>query len=530
MSNLIGSKPFPRLALCMAVSLWAQTAFAALDIAIVGGRVVDPESGLDAVRNVGIEDGRIVAVSSEPLEAERIIDAGGRVVAPGFIDMHAHGQSILGGRVQALDGVTTALDLEAGSLPIADFYAQAGIEGRPINYGVSVNWAYARIAVFQQTQPEANPGWFFEHFGSLEWQRDLADDTQLQAVSDMVEQGIREGGLGVGVLLGYAPGTGRHEYYQISALAADYDVPTFTHARYLSMIEPESSFEAMAEIVAAAAGTGVQAHIVHLNSISLRDIDAIGALLAGARERGLRISTEAYPYGAGSTGIGAAMFRGPHWRERIGGATAASFEVDGERLDEARLAQLQKEQPGKEAVIHFLETERAADQAYLDQAVLFPEGVIASDGMGWMAGDKPVTDTAWPLPPTARNHPRSAGAYSRFLRQYVRESEKLSLLEAIERVSYGPARILQDAVPQMRRKGRIQPGADADIVVFDLAEITDNATYAEPAQVSTGFDYVLVNGVPLVDGGRLDTAVLPGKAIRNPVRDTPVPGDSGVRR
>ena len=503
--------------------IFASAALANLDIAIIGGRVVDPESKLDALRNIGIRDGKIAAVTTAPLQARRVIDANGRVVAPGFIDMHAHGQSILAGRMQAMDGVTTALDLEGGSLPIANFYARAEQEGRAINYGVSVNWAYARIAVFLDTEPEANAGWFFKHFNAPQWQRETADEQQLGDILSMVEEGLQEGGLGIGVLLGYAPDSGREEYYRVSELAARYGVPTYTHGRYLSMIEPGSSFEGVAEIVAAAAGTGVHAHIVHLNSTSLREIDAIGGLIRGARERGLRISTEAYPYGAGSTGIGAAMFRGPQWRERVGGASAASFEVDGKRLSEAELERLQRDNPGKEAVIHFLEADHAEDRAYLDQAVLFPGGVIASDAMGWMIDGRPAPDRAWPAPAQARSHPRSAGAYSRFLRHYVREEGKLSLLEAIERVSYGPARILQEGVPQMRRKGRIQAGADADIVVFDLEAVTDNATYAEPAQTSSGFDYVLVGGVPLVDEGRLDTEVLPGQAVRNAVRGAPAP-------
>ena len=88
-------------------------------------------------------------------------------------------------------------------------------------------------------------------------------------------------------------------------------------------------------------------------------------------------------------------------------------------------------------------------------------------------------------------------------------------MEAIERISYGPAKILQDSVPQMRKKGRIQVGADADIVVFDLETVSDKATYAYPAQASVGFDYVIVNGTPLVEKGKLNTNVLPGRPIRN---------------
>lgn len=497
------------------VLLACRAAAAPLDIAILGGRVVDPESGLDAVRNVGIRDGEIVSVTEAPLEAARTINAAGLVVSPGFIDMHAHGQTILAGRVQALDGVTTALELESGVLPVAGYYERLAQEGRPINYGASVNWGNARIAEFLGKEPRDDLAFFMENFDNPRWQEEIATPEQLAAIRERVQRGLDEGGLGIGFLLGYAPGSGRKEYYAMTEMAAENGVPTFTHARYLSMLEPGSSFEGMAEIVAAAAGTGAQAHIVHLNSISLRDIDLIGGLIREARAAGVNLSTEAYPYGAGSTGIGAAMFRGPNWRERAGGLSAASFDVGGERLSEAEFERLQAEAPGTATVVHFLDLENPEDRAHLDKSVLFPGGVIASDGGEWLIDGEPVDASTWPLPEQAWSHPRSAGTYARFLRRYVRETGAVPLLEAIRRVSYGPASLLQEAVPQMRRKGRLQAGADADVVVFDLERVTDNATYAKPARVSSGMDYVIVNGQVLVDDGVLDVSRLPGRAIRN---------------
>jgi N-acyl-D-glutamate deacylase len=497
---------------------------AAYDIAINGGRVVDPASGLDAVRHIGIAGDRIVAVSETPLDAARVIDATGKVVSPGFIDLHAHGQSALAARVQALDGVTTALELEGGELPVAAWYDSAAKQGRPINYGASVAWAHARIATMVGISPGGDPEYFRSAFGDPRWQTQIADPAQLQQILDQVRAGLDEGGLGIGILLGYAPGTSRKEYHALTALAAERAVPTFTHARYLSMLEPRSSFEGMAEIVAAAASTGAHAHIVHFNSISLRDIDSIAPLIAGAQRRGVRITTEAYPYGAGSTGIGAAMFRGPDWRERVGGVTAANFDVNGRRLTEDEFARLQEEAPGTGTVVHILELEDPADRAVLDRAVLFPGGVIASDGGDWLLDGKLVPPQTWPLPEDAWSHPRSAGTFARFLRMYVREARAIPLLEAIDRVSYGPARILEESVPQMRRKGRLQPGADADIVVFDLERVGDRATYETPARTSTGIEYVLVNGAVLVADGVLDPQAMPGRAIRNAPRTATDPG------
>jgi len=487
------------------------------DLLIAGGRVVDPETGLDDVRYVAVGGDKILAVSETPVACTRTIDASGRVVAPGFVDMHAHGQDILAARVQALDGVTTALELEAGVLPLDDYYNRLAEEGRPINYGASVNWANARIATFAGEEPQASLEWFLEAFARTDWQNQVATPTQQEQILAQVKEGLDQGGLGIGILIGYAPGTGHKEFFDLHRIAADRGVPTFTHARYLSMLEPKSSFEGMTEIVAAAAGTGAHAHIVHLNSISLRDIGTIAPMIREAQQQGLPITTEAYPYGAGSTGIGAAMFRGERWRERLGGVTAANFDVDGKRLTEEELARLQAEAPGTDSVIHFLELDDPKDRAFLDQSVLMPGGVIASDGGNWLIDGEPVPQDTWPLPDNAWSHPRSAGTFARFLGQYVRERNSVSLLEGIRRVSFGPVQILEKAVPQLRTKGRIQPGMGADIVVFDLATVSDQATFEAPARPSQGFDYVIVNGVVLVDGGVVDTSVLPGRAIRNAV-------------
>ncbi len=485
------------------------------DIAIVNGRVIDPQSGTDAVLNVGIRGSEIVAVEAGPMAATRTIDAKGKVVSPGFIDMHAHGQNILSNRVQALDGVTTALELESGAWPIDEWYEGAAAEGRPINYGASVNWAYARIDALLGPAPSDKEDWLEDQFAGSAWQTMLTSEEQVDQVVARVQQGLDQGGLGIGFLLGYAPDAGRKEYFRLTQLAAANDVPTYTHARFMSMLEPRSSFEAMAEIVSAAAGTGAHAHIVHLNSMSLRDIGVIGEMISKAQADGVRLTTEAYPYGAGATHIGAAMFRQENWQQRIGGITAHNFDVNGERLSEAEFHRLQAEAPDTGTVIHLLDTAVPADQALLDAAVLFPGGVIASDGGGWMIDGEWVTDDTWPLPENAWSHPRSAGTFARFLHQYVTETGKLTWLEAIERVSYGPAALMEAAVPQMKRKGRIQSGADADIVIIDPAEVKDNANYAAPARTSSGFEYVIVNGQVLVEGGVLDPGLLPGRAVRN---------------
>lgn len=485
------------------------------DIVIQGGRVLDPETSLDAKKNIGIENGRISVITDNPIKGKKVLDANGLIVSPGFIDMHAHGQTIPAARMQAMDGVTTGLELEAGVLPIAAYYNDLEKEGRPINYGASVNWASARIAAHMNVKPRHEIDWFFSNFKDPEWQSAISSDDQLSTIASFLSEGLDQGGLGVGFLLGYAPGTGRKEYFEMSKLAAGRNVPTYTHARFLSMLEPESSFEGMAEVISVAASTGVHAHIVHLNSMSLSDIEIIKPLILGAQKNGVTVTTEAYPYGAGSTGIGAAMFQGSSWRESMGGVSANNFEIEGKRLTEEQFAYLQKEKPETEIIIHFLDVSKPEDQAKLDASILLPGGVIGSDGGTWQVGGAPVQQDAWPLPEDAWSHPRSAGTYARFLRQYVRENKSVTLMEAIERISYGPAKMLEDSVPQMKQKGRIQVGADADIVVFDITTVSDRATYAKPAQTSEGFHHIIVNGVLLVEDGTLNTNIMPGRAIRN---------------
>lgn len=209
------------------------------DLAIINGRVIDPESGLDEKINIGISGSKIEAITPNAVQAKRIIDAKGLIVSPGFIDLHAHGQIILSGRVQALDGITTALELEAGFLPIQDYYDQMAKEGRPINYGASVNWSSARIAVINRIKINDTEKVSELFFSNPLWQKkSIANDEQLAQISTLVNQGLDEGGLGVGFLSGYAPDTGHKEYHHISELAAQRGVPTFTHGRYLSMLDP----------------------------------------------------------------------------------------------------------------------------------------------------------------------------------------------------------------------------------------------------------------------------------------------------
>jgi len=492
------------------------------DTVVMNGRVMDPETNFDAVRNVGIKDGRIAAITKKRITGKQSIDATGHVVSPGFIDIHAHGTNIGDYRMQAMQGVTTMLELESGVLPIGEWYDKQAEKKLPINYGAAAAWTFARIATFTGKPPSSDPGYFQDAQSRSDWKMDLATPEQQAQILKYVEQGLDEGAIGIGVNAGYAPGYGRKEYFALAKLAAERDVATFTHFRYASNMEPQSSFEAVQELIANAAITGAHMHICHINSSSLKDIDATLELVNDAFERDINITVGAYPWGAASTVIGAAMFSGEGWQERMG-SKASNFQLGTERMTEEQVEDYQKNQPGTFIVWHFLDESNPDDLALLDKSILHPRILIESDEMFWMFMDDHdhvinYEGDAWPLPENTFSHPRSNGTFAKILRSYVRERGLLTMQEALRKMTLMPAQTLEGFVPQMKKKGRLQEGMDADIVVFNPETIGDVGTYEKPNQPAKGVQTLVVNGELVVDGGELILAAAPGRPIRRDVQ------------
>jgi N-acyl-D-aspartate/D-glutamate deacylase len=471
-----------RALLVVAAALSMQTQY---DLVIRGGRVLDPETGLDAVRNVAIRNGTIARVTGEPIQGSRTIDAAGLVVSPGFIDLHSHGQDDENYRLKALDGVTTALELEIGVVDVAAFIKQR--TGRAlVNFGATVSHPGARVA----TRGRPMPAGAIVPASGPETNEPMTDD-DFARMASLLERGLDAGALGIGMGLAYTPGATRLEVIRTFRIAAAHHAPIYVHVRSTGRIEPGSSIEATSEVIGAAAVTGAALHIVHINSTGLRDAAECLRLVEGARARGLDVTTEAYPYGAGMTAINSAVFN-PGWQER-NSITFKDLQLveTGERLTKERFEALHSS-PDPKLVLLFLNPDEI-----VDAVIEHPLTMVASDG-GVFQG---------------KGHPRGAGTYARILARYVRERRTLTLMDAIRKMSLMPAQRLEQAAPAARRKGRLQEGADADLVVFDPRDVQDQATYEKGPVASTGFRYVLVAGTPVVSDGKIVAGVAPGGAI-----------------
>jgi N-acyl-D-aspartate/D-glutamate deacylase len=451
------------------------------DVVILNGRVMDPESSLDALRNVGIRDGKIETISSGSLRGRTTIDARGLVVSPGFIDLHQHGQDAENDAVKIADGVTTALELEVGVGDVDAWYAARG-KNALINFGASVGHIPVRKAVMHDIGGLLPNGVAAYRPASAE---------ELQQIEAGIEKGLKRGALAVGLGRGYTPGASDLEVLKVFRIAARYGASVHVHIRGTGD-DPEGTFGGLQEVLADAAATGAALHVVHIQSTSGPNVVHELEMIRGARARGIDVTTEAYPYDRGMTAIQSALYDNLE-KESDGFFASLLWPATGENL--TRESFLRYRKTGGWVIRPTTTPER------VHAAILDPLTMIASDGI--LEGGK--------------GHPRTAGTYARILGQYVRDEGALPLIDALRKMTLMPAQRLEKRVPAMREKGRLRAGADADITVFDSTTVRDAATYTQPTLPSLGIRYVLVNGIVLVNEGKVEAGVTAGREIRAPI-------------
>jgi len=440
---------------------------------IVGGRVIDPESGFDDIANVGIDGDRITAVTRDAIVGTSTIDAAGRAVAPGFVDLLSYEPNGYGEWFKIADGVTTNVGMHGLNQDATEFLQRWTNEGAPVHFGGAYDAPFRRAAVLGLDPGEA------------------ASATQIDQLVDDARAQLAAGWIGIDLEPEYTPGVEYEEMRRLAELAAELGVTVYVHGRYSDDVEPGTNAETLSEILQLARDTGCSVHVEHLISTGgTFTMDASLATLQQAVDEGIDVTACMYPYEYWATYLGSARFS-DGWQERFH-ITYDNLVVagTGEHLTEDTFAARQRD--------NLLVAAYGIPEDDVVTCIKSPLVMIGSDGI---------------LEPGDNNHPRAAGCFSRVLGRYVRDEGAISLVDGLAKMTIMPARRLQAAAPAMARKGRLQRGADADVVVFDPATVADRATVADPSQESAGIDWVLVAGTAVKTPDGVDKSQRPGRAI-----------------
>lgn len=499
---------------------------ASYDLLIRDARVVDGTGNPWFRANVGIREGRIAAVGRLADDtAARTIDAAGRVLAPGFIDVHTH----LEGNVEKtprgdnylMDGVTTVVTGNCGGseASLAAFFERLEKLGLGLNVASLIGHNTVRREVMGMANRAATP-------------------EEIARMRELVERAMREGAVGFSTGLIYVPGTyaQTEEVVALAGAAARHGGVYASHIRS----EGEKVIEAIEEAVRVGRENNMRVQISHFKVSNKRlwgMSEKTVALVEKFRREGVDVVVDQYPYDRSSSSLG---IRLPDWvfadgklkerlsdpatREKIAGemeremkrmgrkdyswAVVASCKFDrsleGKSITEINRLKGRKKKLKEEAqTIMDLQLAGGAQMVYhamseedVERILRHPHTAVASDGG--------VREFGVGIP-----HPRSYGTNARVLGEYVRERGVIKLEDAIRRMTSLPARTFN-----FRDRGLVREGYAADLVLFDPARVRDKATYEQPHQFSEGFNFVLVNGVIVVEEGKL-TEARPGKVLRN---------------
>jgi dihydroorotase len=447
------------------------------DLVLRGGRVMDPDSGFDAVADVGVDGGTVTSIETAGgLDGATVVDAKGLVVAPGFIDILSYDPNEYGIWFKVADGVTTNLALHGVRSRAADFFDIWSQDARrpPTHYGGAFSSPWARETLGLGID-------------------DTATNEQIDQMVAMCGEDLRAGFMAVDFEPEYTPGVTYAEIKALTEVGIDRDVPATFHARYSDDVAPGTNAEALEEVLRVARETGARVHVEHIISTGgtytmRQSLDT----LERARKDGVKVTACMYPYDYWATYLASARFN-DGWQERFHiSYDDLAIVGTGERLTASSFSKYQAE--------NALCAAFAIPESDVHEALQADWVMLGSDAI-LEEGDK--------------NHPRSTGCFSRAIGRYTREKQVLGLMDALAKATILPARLTEVGAPAMRRKGRLQLGADADLTVFDPERLIDRSTIEAPGTESDGVEFVVVAGEVVRENGKNRKTSRPGEAIKS---------------
>ncbi len=531
--------------------------FGAYDVVIKSGRIYDGSGGTSYVADVAIEGDRIAAIGQLETDATKVIDAQGLAVAPGFINMlsWANDTLIEDGRSQSdiRQGVTLEVMGEGFSMgPLNEMMKRDMLESQgDIKFAIEWTTLGEYLEYLERKGVSTNVASFVGastvRIHALGYQDRAPTYIELQRMRQLVAQAMREGALGVSSALIYAPGV----YAKMDELVALAEVAGQYGGLYVSHLRSEGNnlLEAVDELITTARKANVAAEVYHMKAAGKANwhkLDAMIEKIQKARAEGLRITADMYTYTAGATGLDAAMppwvqagghrawvarLKDPAIRQRVlremstptdewenlyllAGSAENVLLVGfkNERLKHlagktlAQVAKLRSKSPEQTAIDLVIEDDSRVSTIYF---LMSEENVKKQIKLPWVS----FCSDAGSLAPEgvflkSSTHPRAYGSFARLLGKYVRQEKAISLAEAVRRLTSLPAENLK-----LEKRGKLEKGYYADIVVFNPDTICDHATYEKPHQYATGMVHVFVNGTQVLKDGE-HTGAKAGRVVR----------------
>jgi N-acyl-D-amino-acid deacylase len=508
-----------------ALALGAEVAPVALaqqyDLVIVNGRVMDPETMFDDIASVGVNGGRIAAITKAAIKGKETIDAAGLVVAPGFIDTHYHAVDPFATKLAVADGITTGMDIEAGATRVGEWYVRKATTGWQINYGTTSSLGFNRLYVHDpelkiDDPVDATTGFYWGgkagEDGTPGWSVSRSNVEQMNKLMALIDEDLRQGAIGVGAPVAYIQrGLTSYELFEAQRTAARYGRLTSAHTRFhLNSQTPTESPIGLDEVLANAMVLRAPLLLAHDNDYGWWENQE---KLRLAREQGFNVWAEYYPWAAGSTLISADFLRPDLWEKTNGYKYEETIYDPGldKFLTKEEFVKAVKETPDRTVVVHIPPRKK-----WMKYWLTIPHMVVASDAMAGLGKDGKLLPYE-AAPAAYAGHPRTAGSYSLTL-QLARE-QGVPLMFTLSQLSYWTAKHLGDTgLEGMKERGRVQVGKVADLTLFDPKTVAARSTYKEGENglPPVGIPYVIVNGTIVVNKGTV-LPVKPGQPIRFPV-------------